>query len=469
MNELTISLNPKGIAPLYQQIYSYIKEEIRKGTIPSGEKLPSTRALCRHLDVSRSTVELAYEQLLSEGYIEAQPYRGYFVADIEGLYQFSGRSGAEATQERKPKKNFQYDFTPNGVDLKSFPYNAWRKLSRECLSDDRAELFRLGCPQGEYGLRNAISSYLHQARGVNCTPDQVVVGAGNDYLLMLLCTVLGNGHRAALENPTYRQAYRIFQNLSYEVCTVDMDGKGMRADELKDSGADIAFVMPSHQYPLGTVMPIRRRLDLLKWAEEEEGRYIIEDDYDSEFRYKGKPIPALQGYDGSGKVIYIGTFSKSIAPAIRMSYMVLPEPVCRMYKERCGFISSTVSKVDQLILQKFIEEGYYERHLNKTRALYRSRHDTLLSAVKEMIPAVHISGENAGVHLLLHFRDGRSEEELIHKAEEKGVKVYGLSEYYVDGKEKAGETVILLGYANMNEEKIREAVKLLGEAWEISL
>ena len=152
-----------------------------------------------------------------------------------------------------------------------------------------------------------------------------------------------------------------------------------------------------------------------------------------------------------------------------MSYMVLPEPVCRMYKERCGFISSTVSKVDQLILQKFMEEGYYERHLNKTRALYRSRHDMLLSAVKEMIPDVHISGENAGVHLLLHFRDGRSEKELIQRAAEKGVKVYGLSEYYVDGKEKEGETVILLGYANMNEENIREAVKLLGEAWKIKV
>lgn len=466
MNELTISLKAGDKIPLYEQIYSYIKEEIRKGVIPSGEKLPSTRALCRHLDVSRSTVELAYEQLLSEGYIEAQPYRGYFVSDIEGLFQFSGSGSTEEKRERKTQKQYRYDFTPSGVDLKSFPYNAWRKLSKECLTDDRAELFRLGCPQGEYGLRSAISSYLHQARGVNCVPDQIIVGAGNDYLLMLLCSVLGQGHKVALENPTYRQAYRLFANLSYDVHTVDMDSKGMRVDRLRASGADIAFVMPSHQYPLGTVMPIRRRIELLRWAEEEEGRYIIEDDYDSEFRYKGKPIPALQGYDASGKVIYIGTFSKSIAPAIRMSYMVLPEPVCRMYRERCGFISSTVSKVDQMILQKFIEEGYYERHLNKTRALYKSRHDTLLSALRDMESHIRISGENAGVHLLLHFRDGRSEEELIQRAAEKGVKVYGLSEYYVDGKEKAGETVILLGYANMNEEKIREAVKLLGEAWE---
>lgn len=478
MNELTISLKSGNKMPLYEQIYAYIKEEIRKGTLKSGEKLPSTRALCRHLEVSRSTVELAYEQLLSEGYIEAQPYRGYFVSQIDGLYQIIQPKTEGKQGEKRDEKKYAYDFTPNGVDLKSFPYNTWRKLSKECLVDDRAELFRLGCPQGEYGLRSAISSYLHQARGVNCAPEQIIVGAGNDYLLMLLCAALGNSHRVAIENPTYRQAYRLFVNLSYEVCTVDMDGKGMRSDGLEKSGADIAFVMPSHHYPLGTVMPIKRRMELLKWAEEAEGRYIIEDDYDSEFRYKGKPIPALQGYDRGDKVIYIGTFSKSIAPAIRMSYMVLPRPVLELYRLRCGFINSTVSKVDQLILQKFIEDGYYERHLNKTRALYRSRHDTLLAVLKEMAPDIRISGENAGVHLLLHFRDGRSEAELIRKAAEKGVKVYGLSEYYVDeaknhiktggvSGEKNGskETVILLGYANMNEEKIKEAVTLLAEAW----
>ncbi|HIZ81896.1 MAG TPA: PLP-dependent aminotransferase family protein [Candidatus Mediterraneibacter pullistercoris] len=465
MYELTINLKPGAKIPLYEQIYAYIKEEIRRGRISSGERLPSTRALSRHLDVSRSTVELAYEQLLSEGYIEAQPYRGYFAAQIDGLYRIERQTSSRKPAVSKETKKYSYDFTPNGVDLNSFPYNAWRKLSRESLVEDQAELFRLGCPQGEAGLRNVISSYLHQARGVECLPEQIIVGAGNDYLMMLLCAILGTGHKVALENPTYRQAYRLFANLSCEVCTVDMDAKGMKADELERSGADIAFVMPSHQYPLGTVMPIRRRMELLQWAEKEEGRYIIEDDYDSEFRYKGKPIPALQGYDRNGKVIYIGTFSKSIAPAIRMSYLVLPEAVHERYRERCGFISSTVSRIDQMILQKFIEEGYYERHLNKMRALYRSRHDTLLAELKKLGCGFDISGENAGVHLLLHFRDGRSEEELISLASEKGVKVYGLSGYYVDGPRTADETVILLGYANMREEKIKEAVSLLGEAW----
>lgn len=467
MYEFTISLDTEGKTPLYRQIYDYIRNEIQCGSIRSGEKLPSTRSLCRHLEVSRSTVELAYEQLLSEGYIEAQPCRGYFAAQIEGMYRIVPEKTEKPEHERKKETSCRYDFTPNGVDLKSFPYNIWRKLSRECLSDDRSELFRLGCPQGEYGLRKAISGYLHQARGVRCTPEQIIVGAGNDYLLMLLASILGPGHRVALENPTYRQAQRLFRNLSYEVCTVDMDRKGIKVDELEASGADIAFVMPSHQYPLGIVMPIKRRMELLSWAERSCGRYIIEDDYDSEFRYKGKPIPALQGSDGAGCVIYIGTFSKSIAPAIRMSYLVLPEPVLRIYQERCSFISSTVSKVDQMILQKFIEDGHYERHLNKTRALYRNRHDVLLAELKNLGPDVSVSGENAGVHLLLHFRDGRKEEELIQRAAEKGVKVYGLSEYCVGGSGNLSENecVILLGYANMNEDRIREAAGLLREAW----
>lgn len=465
MNELTISLNTKSKIPLYEQIYQYIKEEIREGRIHSGERLPSTRSLSRFLEVSRSTVELAYEQLLSEGYMEAEPYRGYFVSELEGIYQLKPQKRMVCENPDEEKKVYRFDFSPNGVDLNSFPYNIWRKLSKESLSDDRAELFRLGHPQGEWELRNAISNYLHQARGVNCTPEQVIVGAGNDYLLMLLSTVIGQDHKVALENPTYRQAYRLFANLSYDVCTVDMDKWGMQISGLTKSEADIAFVMPSHQYPLGTVMPIKRRIELLRWAEEGE-RYIIEDDYDSEFRYKGKPVPALQGYDTNERVIYIGTFSKSIAPAIRMSYLVLPQELMEVYRKKSSFLNSTVSRVDQMILQKFIEEGYYERHLNKMRALYKSRHDTLLNAWKGMERVVQISGENAGVHLLLTFQNGMKEEELIALAEDAKIKVYGLSEYYVTPPAAATAT-ILLGYANMREESIKEAVGILKKVWGI--
>lgn len=464
MNELTISLQPKSGKPLYEQIYLYIKEDIQNGRMKSSEKLPSTRSLCKYLEVSRSTVELAYEQLLSEGYVKAVPYKGYYVTDIKGLYQIKNSSREYKEKEQSQKRQYLYDFTPNGVDLRGFPYNAWRKLSKECLADDKAEMFRLGNPQGELGLRNAICNYLHQARGVNCSPDQIIVGAGNDYLYMVLTTVMGNHHKIAFENPTYKRDYQLFYNLSYETCTVDIDEQGMDVSKLEQSNADIAFVMPSHQYPLGIVMPVKRRLELLQWAEKKADRYIIEDDYDSEFRYKGKPIPALQGYDNHEKVIYVGTFSKSIAPAIRVSYIVLPRILLQQYWEKSGFLNSTVSKVDQLILQKFIEEGYYERHLNKTRALYKGRHDRLLASLKCLRTQFDISGENAGVHLLLHCKNKMSETELIQRAADKDVKVYGLSEYYVK-QQMQKQATILLGYANMQEKSIVEAVRLLKEAW----
>ena len=463
MNELTMNLKTHSKIPLYEQIYNYIKSDIQNGKIAYGEKLPSTRALAKHLEISRSTVELAYEQLLSEGYIESEPYRGFFVAQIEELYHLQ-KGKITSAKIYKEKKKYKYDFTPNGVDLKSFPYNAWRKLSKDILMDDKTELFRAGDSQGEYGFRNAICNYLYQARGVNCTPDQIIIGAGSDYILMLLSTILGVHHRIAFEDPTYKQAYRMVRSLSYETAPVPMDKNGMKVSELEKSGADIAYVTPSHQYPTGVIMPLKRRLELLRWASQEEGRYIIEDDYDSEFRYKGKPIPALQGYDGEDKVIYLGTFSKSIAPAIRLSYMVLPKPLLEVYDQKSRFVNSTVSKVDQMIVQKFIEEGYYERHLNKTRALYKSRHDVLIEGLRPMMDICKISGEHAGVHLLLTFHNGMSEEELIQRAEAEDICVYGLSDYCIQEKYE-GNATILLGYANLSEEQIREAVQILNCCW----
>lgn len=464
MNELTITLDVKSTIPLYEQIYEYIKTDIKNGKISCGEKLPSTRALAKYLEISRSTVELAYEQLLAEGYVEAEACRGFFVTQIEELYQWETAKETVAQKIIKEENVYKYDFSPRGVDLQSFPYSVWRKLSKEILSNDKSDLFQLGDSQGEYELRETICRYLYQARGVNCEPEQIVIGAGNEYLLMLLSTVLGKNRKIAFENPTYRQAYRLFENLSYDTCVVEMDRKGMCVDKLRKSSAEIAYVMPSHQYPLGIVMPIKRRMELLRWAAEEEERYIIEDDYDSEFRYKGKPIPALQGFDREDKVIYIGTFSRSIAPSIRISYLVLPKNLLKVYNEKSRFLSSTVSRVDQLIIQQFIERGYYERHLNKMRALYKNRHDIMVNELKPLLKYCSISGENAGVHLLLTFIEGKEEKILTQKAKEQGIKVYGLSTYDIKKKEKE-QAVILLGYANMSEEKIIQAIHALTNAW----
>lgn len=463
MYEIMLNLNGGERKNLYEQIYEYIREEIRQGRIRCGERLPATRLLAKQLDVSRSTAQMAYEQLLSEGYIESVPCRGYFVCEMEELYHLE--QGLRMSEERAEEKtkHYLYDFTPNGIDLEHFPCATWRKLSREVLQDDQKELFHLGDPKGEYALRKAISSYLHQARGVNAHPSQIVIGAGNDYLQMLLSRMIGTDLKVAMESPTYRHAYDIFRSLGYECCTVPMDQYGMDVRGLRESQAEIAYVMPSHQYPMGTVMPVKRRQQLLNWASEREERYIIEDDYDSEFRYIGKPIPSLQGSDVHQSVIYIGTFSKSIAPSVRISYLVLPSVLLSKYEQVGRKFSCTVSRTDQKMLQLFMERGYFERHLNKMRTIYKNKHDVLLAEVKKMDRIGKVLGERSGVHILLQMNEKWSEQELVVRAGRAGVKVYPLSDYCID--DRVYEPTILLGYATMTEEKIQKAVKILAEVW----
>lgn len=463
MNELTINLEAASKQPLYEQIYEYIKVGIQKGHIPFEEKLPSTRALANHLQISRSTVDIAYEQLVSEGYIRSVPCKGYFVNKIEGLHYLETKSEYTNTKKAQAQETYFVDFKATGIDLDSFPYNTWRKLSKNVLLDCEKELFRMGDSKGEWELRCTISDYLRQSRGVESTPEQIVVGAGSEYLLFLLSRMLGK-RNIAMESPTYKQAYRVLQGLEQNIHMVPMDEEGICVDKLRESKADVAYVMPSHQFPLGIVMPLKRRMELLAWAAESSKHYIIEDDYDSEFRYKGKPIPALQGYDRKDKVIYLGTFSKSIAPAIRIGYMVLPKSLLQTFEETCGIYSSTVSRVDQMIVNHFICEGYFERHLNKMRAIYKGKHDTLINALKGLKSICTIEGENAGVHMLLKIHNGKTEEEMIALAKKVGIRVYGLSQYYIS-EEHIRDTKLILGYANVKEEAIVEACKKLEKVW----
>ncbi len=479
MNELAITLDIKSGAYLYEQIYQYIKNEIVEGKLSEKERLPSTRALAEHLQIARSTVELAYEQLVSEGYIEAKPRKGYFVCPIGELYYLE-REQIVKRQEMKKQSPYLYDLTPNGIEMKAFPFSTWRRISKNVLAEHQRDIFEPGHPKGDFEFRNTICRYVYSFRGVNCEPEQIIVGAGNDYLLLLLGKILGGQQRVAMENPTYKRAYRIFYSAGCEMLTLPIDKNGMSMEHLRRSHADIAYVMPSHQFPTGVVMPIGRRIELLKWAEEAENRYLIEDDYDSEFRYKGKPIQALQAWDKKEKVIYMGTFSKSIAPAIRVSFMILPKPLLEQYERNAGFLSSTVSRIDQAILNEFIGAGHYERYLNKMRKIYRSKHDCLLECLKPFKDKFYISGENAGLHILLTCKkDGISEEQMTKKAGSVGIKVYGMSGYFVEegrngGRVKEqkdckdmedGHARILLGYASLSEEEIKNALLLLQRVW----
>lgn len=476
MNEIMIDLQGGAKAPLYEKIYEYIKNEIVDGKISRGEKLPSTRLLAKNLSVSRSTVELAYDQLLAEGYIEAEPYRGYFVCDIEALYQLEQRNHIQeklqAGQSWQPgwktgikhgagsSKQKEIDFSPYTIDTQNFPYNVWRKLHKNVLLDDREEILLSGDGQGDYELRVAIADYLHQARGVNCVAEQIIIGAGNEYLELLLTQVLGEKKTVLMDEPTYLQAYRTFSNMGYLVKNIPAEQGSMPIEAVRRENADVLYVMPSHQFPLGTVMPLKQRLELLKWASEKEGRYLIEDDHDSEYRYKGKPIPSLQSIDHEEKVIYLGTFSKSIAPSLRISYMVLPQHLLKNYQNFCGFYSTTVSKIQQEVLREFISGGYFGRHLNKMRGIYKNKHDFLVSELKKRPWVENIAGDNAGLHVLVQVDTQMSEEELCERAAEQGIHLMGISEHYIH-KPPVSKPVILLGYGKPDEKKILEGLNRL--------
>ena len=469
MNELMIPLDTKSITPLYQQIEEYLKQEIQEGRLVAGMRLPSSRALSANLLVSRSTIETAYDQLVAEGYIEPVAYKGYYVCEIEGIYfqkaEYTKQNNPEKTEikQRRKLQKYRYDFALNGIAPESFPTHTWKQLAKQVLSDSTEEIFAQGNPYGEDSFREAITEYLYHARGVKCEKSQILVGAGNDYLLMVLATLFEGDKKVAMENPTYLSAWYDLKHTGCSVCTVKSDEMGICIEELEKTGADVVYVMPSHQFPMGTVMPLKRRMELLRWADENQ-TYIIEDDYDSEFRYKGKPIPALQGFDKNERVIYIGTFSKSIAPSIRISYMALPKKLMRYYQSRYPF-AVTISKADQKIVELFLRNGHYERHLNRMRRIYKSKHDWIIRWVKEEMSEIcSCFGEHAGIHLLLRFHNGISEDEAVERAKSAGVRVYGLSEFFVQEK-KETEAVVLIGYATLTEEEIKEALQILSRIW----
>lgn len=326
---LIVALDTSKKEPLYEQIYNSIKEEIVTGVLPFGARLPSARRLSKHLDVSRNTVDTAYAQLCAEGYIESKPKRGFFVCQVEELAELHIPVKIEEEEEEIRPEKIPYDFSSAGVDMEQFPYHIWRKLLKEIMINDNSELFQKGNFQGDLELRKAIMYYLRQSRGVHVHASQIVVAAGMENLLFLLRQILGEKVSIGIENPVYKNAYEILKELNFKIHPISMDESGMCVEQLQKTDANLAYVTPAHQYPTGVIMPVGRRSQLLAWAKKDPDRCIIEDDYDSEFRYHGKPIPAMQGLDDGENVIYMGTFSKAIAPAIRASYMVLPKKLAK--------------------------------------------------------------------------------------------------------------------------------------------
>ena len=458
--ELLIDL--RADCPIYEQIYEFIKNEIKNGQILPDTKLPSTRRLSQSLKISRTTVVNAYEQLLAEGYLRSRGGSGYIVNKLDDMDVLKRVSGTEERShsilsvcktESKEDDNL-IDFSPTKIDSKSFPYASWRSIARKVFSNDSSDVFTAGDKQGEYGLRVQIADYLHTARRVECTPQNIIIGAGSEYLILLLGLLLGRKH-IALENPGYIKARKIFESMDWDVISVDMDDEGMDIGKLESVKADICYLMPANQYPTGVIMPIKRRRELIAWCYESSGRYIIEDDYDSEFRFVGKPIPAMQGLDPQ-KVIYIGTFSKSVAPAIRVAYMVLPDELIKEDGSRLDFFSCTVPRSDQDILEIFIKEGYFERHLNRMRTNYRIKRDILIESIKKYLPKARVAENNSGLHILMTLED-LSEKEILDCGVNTGVRFYPISVFYTGKNIK--KSTVLVGFASLTEDDIKKGIK----------
>jgi GntR family transcriptional regulator / MocR family aminotransferase len=466
--EITPIFNNQSGIPLYLQLVHYIKDEISNGRILPKERLPSKRKLANHLGLSHNTIQAAYDQLAAEGYVVSKPRLGLFVAELEEELLPKQVVHLEKTGSEPEESAVKIDFNSGKVDLEHFPYSVWRKLTIQSLYQDQGELFNTGHPQGEWPLRTEIAKYLFQSRGVRCSADQIVIGAGTQVLMGLLCLILGKERVFAVENPGYHRTRIVLQDFGAVTVPVHMDEEGLDVSLLKRTEASVAYVTPSHQFPYGMVMPVSRRMELLRWAEA-VGGFIIEDDYDGEYRYKGRPIPSLQGLDTSGRVVYLGTFSKSLIPSIRLSYMVLPHELLDRYLEHFTVYKQTVSRLHQDTLLRFMAEGHWQSHLNKMRTLYRRKQASLLAAIRShMGEQVSVIGEKSGLHIVLEVRCGMTEAELVESAMSVGVKVYPMSIYY-DGPRDGGDTMVILGFGGLSEVEINEGVRLLAEAWGLSV
>lgn len=460
MQAITPNLTQHG-EPLYVQIYRHVAQEIASGSLKTGDRLPGKRALCAHLKVSLSTVENAYALLVAEGYLRAEDRRGFFVEPVLPLARRDLPPPEPATRAASAPTT-RYDLSTSSVDTGAFPYLTWSRLMRETLRNHR-ELLANGDPAGESELREALSDFLYRRRGVRCDPEQIVVGAGVDYLLTQLMYLLPKDARLAMEDPGYQGAARVARLHHRTALPVPVDAQGMAVEALARSAADIAYVTPSHQFPMGVTMPIGRRTQLLHWAQGAPGRYIIEDDYDSEFRHLLRPVPAIAGLHDGGRVIYLGTFSRSLAPSLRIAYMVLPQALRREFRALQPSGGCTVSRFEQQTLARFVSEGHYARHLRKMGIVYARRCAALCEALL-VVPGARIQGEEAGLHFLLTI-EGKTEAQLVERAAQSGIPLRGLSAYCAHTKPDPATVVV--GYAGLPDDQVEGAVQALRQAWRL--
>jgi len=460
--DLTPFIKKNDTMPLYLQVYHYFRVEIEQNRLIAGVKLPSIRQLSIHLNISRNTVETAYQQLSAEGYVESIEKSGLFVLELDNLKGLGKKTSPDFHLQIDEKKNL-IDFQYGDIELERFPLKAWKKCVLEAFEEPNQEIFSYGDKKGNLGLRSEIANYLYQARGVQCSADQIILCSGTQHAISLLSQLLDlPNEKVAMENPGYDGVRHIFENQNCQVIPISLESDGINLLELEEGMAKCVYVTPSHQFPIGMVLPIQKRMKLLQWAQKNNS-YIIEDDYDGEFRYQGHPIPSLKSLDHHDSVIYLGTFSKAFLPAARVSYMVLPEALLEHFQLKFFFYNQAVSPLIQEALHRFMKEGYFSRHIRKMRKIYQGKQKTLLDSIHlHLGNKAKIIGQKSGLHLLLEFCD-LDTRELVEKAEELGVRVYLTEKYWV-GQAPSTNQPIILGFGGLSEEDINEGIQQLAQA-----
>ena len=539
---LTYDLRSRGTSSLYEFLYQSIREDIARGRIPCGTKLPSKRNLAQHLDIGVATVTAAYDQLITEGFGRTEQRRGYFVEDVSEFrckpvtpqvkdlnsedgksvgaecgaqdaaaggviaahgaqdarfddasagrssrHRGTARSSADTASdapaaetphaiERARDPEYFVDLKANRTSVSLFPATVWGRYMREALSLPSDNLLRSIPFNGLPELRRAIASYLRRTRGMDVSPDCIIIGAGSEYLYGRLLQMLGPTTTFAMENPGYRKFAAISKAFGNPWRPVPIDESGLLVNELEESGADVVHVSPANHFPTGIVMPIKRRLELFEWANRARKRYIIEDDYDSEFRYSGRLIMPLFADDASDKVIYLNAFSKTMVPSLRISYMVLPPKLLARYVDTMSFYSCTVSSFEQYALARFIDEGHLERHINRMRNFYRRQREAVLREIAQspLAEISHVEERNAGTHFLLYVRTRLTHDQIRQRGAEQGLNISLFNDYLLrdgDGLSERttkrfeqysnGETALVLNYAGIEPERLSETVRRL--------
>ncbi len=441
-----------------------LRADILSGALAAGEKLPSKRRLAEHHGISVNTVQNAYEQLIAEGYIEARERSGYYVCDLPCALPAPPitRDIPENGME-KAEKTYLLDLVTNTPDATRFPFSLWSRLTRRVLSEEDSRLLAPLPAAGAPALRQAIADYLRQGRGIIADPEQIVIGAGTEYLYQQLLQLLGRERRYGLEDPGHSKIARIYALNGVDFCPVPLDEGGVDPTAPAALGVEVLHISPNHHFPTGAVTPVARRRALLAWVQQED-RYILEDDYDSEFRFAGRPIPPLFGMDTADRVIYINTFSKTIAPSMRISYMVLPRPLLARYRTLLGFYACPVPAFEQYILAHFIAEGHFDRHLHRMRTFYRARRDEVISLLKKapFASRITIKEADAGLHFLLELHTEKSDANLREIFEKHGIRVAFLGDYRIGRLQGAEDShTVVFNYSGVAPEALAAAIDRL--------